>query len=171
LLGACAAPTGPRLDTGDALPEDLHLGVTVYPEPSGIDPEFRLPAGRRPRPLRPGHYILEPDGTLRATFGPPAANPNRLPFIARRLTRGQTLAVADAARALDLASAERVASPETYAPPLDERTVLVYIAARDRRGYYAFTLPEDPAALGEPGPHAPVAALIDLLAELAWEPL
>src|SRR5690606_31534850 len=32
LLGACAAPTGPRLDTGDALPEDLHLGVTVYPE-------------------------------------------------------------------------------------------------------------------------------------------
>lgn len=147
-LGGCAS--APELVLRGDRPGDFTLGLVVYHDQAWDDAA-----------QRPARYIVEPDGTLRASVGDGSA-PLTHPPITRRLGQAQLDALWATARSLaptpqqDKASDELVRSPETYAPPRGAG-YLVEVRSRDSQGAWALA-PSDENA----------RALAAQLAELAW---
>lgn len=161
LLGGCATPG--TLETQSA-PDDFVLGVTVYDQPTANQVSRSRPSSL-PRALRPGRYIIEADGVLRASLGNAAA-PDVFPPMTRRLTEEQL----DRLWSLTIATGifddeppgERIGPVGSYQPPRGRVTALVEAFAAGRRSSCAMGVEgaeQDPQ---------PVRTLTDTLAELAW---
>lgn len=155
LLTACSStPSTPS----SAPPPDFTLAITVLTRESAkADSDPRTTA----RPLRPGRYILEPDGQLRVAIGR-GATPATYPPAMRRLTAEQRREAWELADRAGLASIPAAESIDAERPPpiVSRPTALVYVRARgERRG--------TEVALDSPDAE-PARALIDRLAELAW---
>lgn len=116
-----------------------------------------------PRWARPAFYVLEPDGTLRAEFGPGVTGKS-LPVIARRLDPAQADLIYNTARSANLLEPDaqgRVRSPLDLNPEheLPEARVVVTVEGRTR--YLAIPLHANDATGARP--------VIDELATLTWQ--
>ncbi len=161
LLGGCAAPG--TLETQSA-PDDFVLGVTIYDQPTS-DRVSRSRPSNLPRALRPGRYVIEADGVLRASLGTAAA-PDVFPPMTRRLSEEQldhlwTLTMATGIFD-DEPPGERIGPVASYQPPRGRVTALVEAFAVGRRSSCAMGVE------GAEQDSQPVRALTDTLAELAW---
>jgi hypothetical protein len=149
------------VDLPEHAPPDFTLGVTVL-SPAATAEEIDAAA----RAERPGRYIVEPDGVLRAAIGA-AATPRVYPGQTRRLTAGQVerlWRLVAASGLLEPGSLTRIESTETFFPARERATALVYVRWGGDSSHHAVRLP-----LGDVESEA-VGRLIDEVAELAWVP-
>jgi len=147
--------------TPEQMPDDFTLSITV--RAPGVD-EAVL-AGR-PRSERPGRYIIEPDGVLRAAIGP-GATPRVFPGQTRRLDDRQMdrlWRLVLETGLLEPGSITRIENTETYFPYPGRSTALISITAEGQTTYFAVRLPVGDA------PSRATAQLIEAIADLAWIP-
>lgn len=152
-LSACASSPEPAPPA--QRPQEFVLSATVY-APAGQG------TARPERALRPGRYIVEADGVLRAALGP-GATTTTYPHQTRQLTPDQLDALWRTLVASGLLTdpdATPVPNPDIYTPPEGRTTAVVYAAWRGRREAVAVSLDR----------HRGAITLIDHLAELAWVP-
>ena len=153
LLAGCVAPGPPP----QARPGDFAMHVVVHPPDASRDEPL-------PRWVRPASYVVEPDGRLRALFGPGAVH-GRFPPIARQLEPGEIRRLYDmvlTSDLLDLDAPGRVSSVRTYEPAEGHAGTAVFdLAAANQRRVVAREIG------GEPGP---VRDIVDRLAEMTWQP-
>lgn len=157
LLAGCATP-GP---SPEQRPDDFALSVLVRPAQGDQDPMEAERWGR------PAMYVIEPDGTLRAEFGPGVTG-EHFPVIARRLDPEQADALYAQARAsgiLEPDAAGLVGSPLDSAgePGSPEARICVIVDGHTR--YLAIPLTGSPEQGGKPG----ASSVVDALAELTWQ--
>lgn len=162
-LGGCASPG--TLERATA-PDDFVLGVTVYDRPSAT-PVSSTRGEDLPRALKPGRYIVEADGVLRASLGN-AAKADVFPPMTRRLSEAQVDRLWQLTNATGVFGEEPVGEPvgpvAGYLPPSGRITALIEAFAAGRRTATAMSIES-----AEQDPR-PVRALTDALAELAWVP-
>lgn len=139
-------------------PADLAVAVTVF------SPRKPLPPSTLPRSLKPGRYILEADGVLRASRAavPDAAG---FPPRARQLSprqQDQVWRVIRDSGLLEGDNPNQINDPESAARSGDHTTALIYVAFQGRRSTLRILLDRSGADA--------VAAerIIDRLAELSW---
>lgn len=164
LLVGCASAPPPLPEPEPVLlperaPADFALGITVMPPAREQAPLHELPV-----PERPGRYLVEPDGVLRAAIGP-GATPRVYPRQTRRLNEAQVqrlwrLTVETGL--LEPGTLTRIDNVETFFPQRSRPTALVYIRWSGEDSHHAVRLPVGDAESDE------VASLIGELAALAW---
>ncbi|VAX36284.1 hypothetical protein MNBD_PLANCTO03-298, partial [hydrothermal vent metagenome] len=145
----------------DEAPADFTLSVTVL-GPASETAEI----AETPRALRPGRYIVGPDGVLRAAVGP-GATPRVFPRQTRQLdeTQRQRLwRVVVNTGLLDGITLTAIDNTETFFPNRNRPTALVYVRQGGESSHFAVRLPVGDAESPE------VVRLLDELAELAWIP-
>jgi hypothetical protein len=143
-VGGCQ--TTPPATLADVPPEDFALGVTVTP---GAD--------------APRRYVLDADGTLRASTGR-GVTAQTLPPAVRRLdarTRERLWALARESYVLDPGNPYRADASALYGPAPGASVALVDVTASGVRRAAALDL------AGEAGPF--VRPLLDELAALTWQ--
>lgn len=154
--GGCAGSPEPA-PTGDDPPADFVLSVIVYPGPEeeGDEP--------LPRALRPGVFIIEADGQLRAARGE-GAGPGVFPPPTRRISvqeRGRLWRLLRDLEVLRDDHPDRLPRAAGYEPPGDRPVAQITVTAAGTR--HALAVP-----LGRDDPDAVAAErLTDRLAELA----
>ncbi|MEM1330795.1 MAG: hypothetical protein AAGG07_09565 [Planctomycetota bacterium] len=166
---------GPKLDERpdppayllvESIPDDFAVSVTVY----GPQPE-----GPSARSSRPGRYLFEPGGGLRAALGP-GARESTLPPVVRTLRDAQQRAVWLAVRdsgLLEVDRAELIPSAAAYeatalSAAANGRTVAVFtVTALNDTRHAAVDLgpPDDPV---RSLPAGSARVVIERLARLAW---
>jgi hypothetical protein len=138
-----------------ARPNDFTLAMSVY-APAGTQ-ESKLP-----RSLKPGRYVLEPDGALRGGSG---AKAPAYPPIARQLTPEQMDQIWRLVRdseLLDPDNPARVDDPSAISVSPDRVMATVYLAAAGtRRSLRVLMDRGSPTAMA-------AEQLADRLAEMAW---
>ena len=159
VLAACGLSgcvQGPGALEAARVPHDFGIGVTLYA------PEDR----DAPRALRPGRYLLEPDGAMRAAVGA-GADERTFPPVTRVVDAGGRARVwalfVDAG--LVGGTHERVGYGGRFQPSSDGPEAMVYASWDGRRRAWRVVL--DPGSGGGPSDGGP-EALIDAIAELAW---
>jgi hypothetical protein len=177
LLAGCSG-TGPlpRPQTGpipETRPEDFTLAVTVLGPGRGPSPVVKggdgkgdeeVAAPQLPRSLRPGRYIVEADGALRAALGP-GAEATTFPAQTRQLSPRQVDLLWRLVRdsgLLDATNPGRIEGPDEALRSPDRTTALFYVAYAGQR-VTVRTL------LDRSGEDALAAErVVDRLAEWAW---
>lgn len=139
----------------DERPDDLAVAATVF------GPKAALPDAELPRSLKPGRYIIESDGVLRASQGGDSLFPPRV----RQLTPRQSDQIWRLLRdsgLLDETNPNRINDPESLVRSGDRTTALLYVA-------YAGTRTTLKVALDRSNADAVAAErIVDHLADLAW---
>jgi hypothetical protein len=139
----------------DVRPDDLAVAMTVF------GPKIALPDVQIPRSLKPGRYIVESDGALRASQGVETAFPTRV----RQLTPRQSDQIWRLLRdsgLLEDGNPNRINDPESLVRSGDRTTALLYVAYSGERTTLRVTLDRSNAdALA-------AERIADRLAELAF---
>jgi hypothetical protein len=181
VLGGCTSGGPPPASR----PPDFTLAVTVFEVPTpfetstgegesgpeidgesapdpALEPDAFAADVRRPAWDLDSRYVLEPDGLLRAEFGP-AARQMGFPPIARRLRPEEFDDLYTFARSRGLLEADprgRIPGPETFVPDGDQPQAVVETVLEGRRRSLA-------REVGDGGDGA-ARALVERLAELVW---
>lgn len=177
LMAGCSG-TGPlpRPQAGpppESRPEDFMLAVTVLGPGRGSGPVVKATEGETgqetiaatlPRSLRPGRYIVEADGALRAALGP-GAEATTYPPRTRQLSPRQVDLLWRLVRdsgLLDPTNPGRIEGPEEALRSPDRTMALFYVGYAGRRVMVRTLLDRS----GEESLAA--ERVVDRLAELAW---
>ncbi len=157
-LAALPACSSSPVAHTESPPPDFTLAITVLArEGPGAAADPRAIA----RPYRPGRYILEPDGQLRAAIGA-GARPASFPPAMRRLTAAERREVWDLAGRAGYLQITEERSIDAASPPalVSRPTAMVYIVGFE-------TTRGTQVVLDAPDAEAS-RVLVDRLAELAW---
>jgi hypothetical protein len=157
LVGACASRPA-QTGSGEAgMPADFAIAIAV---PPGLEVES---AGRRSPLTRPAYYMLDADGVLRASLGPPRFDSPPPPRV-RTLSREQVESVWRGLEGAGVLSPASVGDPVGDASQgvADRAGVGVWWSARGRRRSLLLAPRADSAA------SVAIARTIDRLRGLAW---
>ncbi len=139
-------------------PQDLAIAATVF------SPRVPLPASSLPRSLKPGRFVLEADGVLRASRGAvleASTFPPRVRQLSPRQSDQLWRLIRDSGL-LDADNPNRISDPEAAARSGDHTTALLYVAFGGQRSTLRILLDRTtPDAIA-------AERVIDRLAELAW---
>lgn len=155
-LSACAVSPDPA--TIEARPPDFSVAAAV------LAPSEGAPGPRPPRSLRPGRYIVDCDGVLRASVGA-GSGPATFPAQTRQLTHAQMERLWDLTRESALFGPDSGAHIDNpaWADPDPSRSIAVLEASfLGKRAAVRVPLDRDSAEA--------IAAeeIVDTLADLAW---